>query len=104
AAGSLGRRRLASDVDALRHHGPLGELEVRESLLADQVQVDRRPLGLELLDAPPRFADQVRVERPAQPAVGGDQNKSCPPPGLAPGVSYPGLAQQWESLRQLRGV
>src|SRR5256884_614266 len=100
----LGRGRLVSDVDPLRRHGSFRELEVRDALLADEVQIDRRALRFELLDAPPRFADQVRVECPTQSPVGGDQNKCRPFPGLAPGVSYPGLAQQREPLRQLRGV
>src|SRR5439155_1316093 len=69
-AHDLGRvrgRRLVTDVGALRRRRPLRELEVGDPLLPDQVQVDPGALALELLDAPPRLADQIGVERAAQP-------------------------------------
>src|SRR2546429_1056942 len=72
--------------------------EVGDPLLPDQVQVDPGALALELLDAPPRLADQIGVERAAQPPVGGDDHERDP------AALPPGLAQQGEPLRQLRCV
>src|SRR6266550_5327178 len=66
-----------------------------------QVDPGAPPLGLELLDAAPRLADQVGVERPAQPAVRRDHHECDPATGAA---ARGGLAQQRKPLRQLRRV
>ena len=97
--GRMGGGRLVADVDPLRCHRALGELEVADTLLPDQVQVDRS-IGLELLDAGSSLADKVRVERPAQPAIGGDEQQRDPPPRH----TCDRLAQQREPLGEIGGI
>src|SRR3989449_10618665 len=55
--------------------------------------------AVELVEAPPRLADQVGVEGPAEPAIGGDEEERDAPRGTLP--SFRRLAQQREALRQL---
>src|SRR6266545_6949755 len=69
------RRRAVADVDALRGDRSLREPEERDALLAHEMQAHGAPLPLDLLDAAARLADQVRVERAAQPAVGRDEQQ-----------------------------
>src|SRR5207244_5824224 len=66
--------------------------------VADYMRNDPDPDELELLAPAPPLANEVAVQRAAQPAVGGDDLERHP-------AALPrGLAQQGKPLRQLRGV
>ena len=58
-----------TDIDTLRRDVALGELEVADALFADEVQLGVGILRFELLEPPPRLANQIRIERAAQPAI-----------------------------------
>src|SRR2546425_12051527 len=77
--GRVAGGRLVPDVGALRCDGALGELEVADPLLADEMQVDAGPLPLELLHAAPRLANQVGVEGTAQAPVRRDEHEADAP-------------------------
>src|SRR5438046_2645541 len=99
--GGVGGARFVTDVDPLRRHRPLRELEERDALLAHDVQLHGDTLALQLLDAVPRLAGQLGVERTAQPAVRRDQEQGHP---LAARSPIPRLAQQCEPPGELGGV
>src|SRR2546425_8162583 len=77
--GRVGGSRLVADVAALRRDRALGEPEVGDSLLADEMQLDAGPLPLELPYSAPRLANQVGVEGAAQAAVRGDEDQADAP-------------------------
>jgi len=74
-----------------------------DAFLPDEMQLGVGVVRLELLQPPPRLANQVRVERAAQPAVRGDQQQcGATHARAAPRVAR--LAQQGKPLGQLRRV
>jgi len=96
--GVSGRGPVA-DVDPCGHGLPLRETEEVDALFPDEVQVDRRPLSLELGDATPALANEIGVEGATQTAVRRDQQQR-----RAPNRAALGLPQQREILGELGGV
>jgi hypothetical protein len=74
-------------------------LEKADALLADTVEIDRIPPGLERLHSPARFLDEIGVEATSQPAIGREQY-DCGAPGSAFG-RWCRLAEQGETIGQV---